>query len=311
MAKTKTKPKVPAGNAATTTTSETPKTTPASRAGKVLTSLAADQPPLTPTQRAAFSARYADGACEEMGAKTKSESVLGDAIAWAPIMDKALRKHPGALRRYGRARFGWFLECTGALAEARAEQQGRGGAAAASKALALKAESAALTARADLLETLDELADGNPQDQAALSAAIGSTDRPDRIVASLHSLVTLARSWLARDSATFKALADSIGFSSAEIDAAHAAAEALAEATAGATLEGRIVPRDTPPVNRVEGRLLLEMKAAMRIFGSANARTNDVPRLVPGPGTRHVLAPKANAAKSGAADPANTGTEAP
>jgi hypothetical protein len=311
MAKTKTKKPSSASKPAAPAEPDAPKAVPASRADKVLTSLAADQPALTAVQREAFSARYAGAACEALGGKTKSESVLGDAVAWAPIMDKALRKHPAALRRYSRARFAWFLSCARALDAARAEQQGRGGAAAASKARAQQAEAAALAARADLFETLEELADGNDHDQEALSAAAGTADRPDRIAASLRSLAALGREWLARDGAAAKELAMSVGLSAAEIDTAEAAAEALDAAGAGATLEGRVVVNDTPPVNRVEGRLLLEMKAAMRVFARANARNKDIPRLVPGAGTRHVLAPRAKAGKAEPAKPENPGPGTP
>lgn len=270
---------------------------PASRVARVLASLVADQPPLTQVQRAAFAGRYGDAACEALGGQTKSESVLGDAVAWAPIMDKALRKHPNVLRRYGRVRFAWFLACAEALEAARAEQEGRGGAAAASKAAAAKAQAAALAARSDLVETLEELADGNGDDEAALARALGVTDRPDRLVASLRALAGLARGWLAREEAGYKELVASAGLSIVEIEAAETAAEVLAGAAAGVTMEGRVVTRDTPPVNRLEGRLLFEMKAAQRVFERANARTKEVPRLVPGHGTRRVLAPKSRSEK--------------
>ena len=64
------------------------------------------------------------------------------------------------------------------------------------------------------------------------------------------------------------------------------------QATASKTLEGAVVVRDSPQVNRVEGRLLLEMRAAMRMFNKANARNKHVPKLVPGDATRGALAPR-------------------
>ncbi len=57
---------------------------------------------------------------------------------------------------------------------------------------------------------------------------------------------------------------------------------------------------DTPPVNRAEGRVLLEMRHAMAEFARANALNKSVPKLVPGAGTRSVLgAKRSNLAATG------------
>ncbi len=61
--------------------------------------------------------------------------------------------------------------------------------------------------------------------------------------------------------------------------------------------------RDLPAVNRAEGRVLLEMRGAMRIFAKANEKSRDVPRLVPGKATRAVLAPRI-ATNKGKGEPA-------
>lgn len=213
-------------------------------------------------------------------------------------MSGALAKHPSDLRRYAPARFAWFLECVRNLADARAQEQARGGAAAASKLLAEQAERNASAARASLLETLDELVDGNDAEEKSLAASTGSADRPDRVVASIASLAAFARGWLARGDDTSKTLVASVGLTLAEVESAEKAGEALAAATAGTTMDGKVVSRDTPPINRAEGRLLYEMKAAMRIFGSANARNKDIPKLSPGAATRSILAPR-SAGKAG------------
>jgi len=281
---------------------------PATRTDIVLAGLTPNQPALTHVQRAAFTAKYTDAACEEIGGRTKSEGVLGDAVGWAPIMAKALKTHAAPLRRYSLGRFAWFLECVRALADARELQRVEGSGAIASKLHVEQAQRVALTAREDLLETLGELTDGNEHEQETLAAAAGTTERPDRIVASLGSLAKLARGWLNRKDDASNELVQSVGLTFAEVESAERAAENLAAATADKTVEGRVVTRDTPAINRVEGRLLWEMKAASRIFARANARNKEVPKLVPGPATRNVLAPRAaKAQKDGATGDAAKG----
>ena len=53
--------------------------------------------------------------------------------------------------------------------------------------------------------------------------------------------------------------------------------------------EGCVIVRDDRTANRAEGRVLVEMKAAMRAFDEARELGALAPRLVPGPGTRRVL----------------------
>lgn len=308
----------PAANT-TNTTNTTPHAAtapraPATRADIVLAGLAPEQPALTHLQRSTFAAKYTDAACEEMGSRTRSEGVLGDAVGWAPIMAKALKNHPATLRRYSTARFAWFLACVRALADARELQRTQGGGALASRAQAEKSEKAALAARNDLLETLEELTDGNAPEQKILTAATGMADRPDRIVLSIGSLAKLARDWLNRSDGASIELVQSVGLTLAEVESTEKAAEELAAATADKTMEGRVTTRDTPAINRVEGRLLCEMKAAARIFARANTRNKEVPKLVPGEATRNVLAPRAGKAPkdAGNGEPVNgaTGTGA-
>jgi len=282
---------------------------PATRADNVLQALAPKWPALTHAERALFASRYSDAKCEAMGAGTKSEGVLSDALGWAPTIDRALTAYPVELRRYGGARFSWFLGCIDGLAAERAAQQSKGGAAAAMKVLSEKAQKAALAARTELVDSLEELVEGDEKEEAALSAALGSTDRADRIVASLGTLGGYARQWLSRKDERSKSLVKWAGLTLAEVETAENAATALAQAAAGKTLEGAVVARDSPQVNRVEGRVLLEMRAAMRVFNKANARNKHVPRLVPGDASRNALASRAaKTAKGDAPKAANPAT---
>jgi hypothetical protein len=262
-------------------------------AEKVLAALLPDFPQLTASQRSAFAARYADSLCEVWGNRTKSEGVLREALGFASLMAKALKAHPAALRRYSPARFSWFLSCISALIEARALQSAGGSAAAEKKVLLAQAEVRAREARKELLATLSELCDGNDAEEQRLAEAAGTADTPSRVIASITALAAFGRGWVERSDEMGKELVASVGLTLAEVEEAEATAEGLSKAGAEKTLEGRVIPRDTPPVNRAEGRVLLEMKAAMRVFASANERNTDIPKLTPQDATRAVLAPKA------------------
>ncbi len=268
-----------------------PKTT-RSRAHEVIERLLADQPALGTAQREAFSARHGGAACEEMGGRTKSEGVLANALEWTGPMAKALKKHPQPLRRYGAARFAWFLESIRALADAREVQQIADGATGIARTRAQRAQKSAIESREELLETLEALAEGNDDAIAVVARAAKITDKADTIVAALRALAALGQEWLARTDAAAKALVESVGLTLDEITTAAHAADALDAAGADRTIEGRVVVRDLPAVNRAEGRVLLEMRGAMRIFANANEKNREVPRLVPGKATRGVLAPR-------------------
>jgi len=277
---------------------------PATRADNILLALTPKWPALTNDERALLAGKYADKKCEAMGAGTKSEGVLSDSLGWAPIIDKALSTFPPELRRYHGSRFSWYLECVGKLASERTLQQTKGGAAVVLKAVVEKATKTALDTRGELVDSLEELVEGDEAEEAALSGALGSTDRPDRIVTSIGTLSAYGRQWFAREDAASKKKVEWAGLSVAEIEAAENAAAALAQAAAGKTLEGAVIVRDSPEVNRIEGRVLLEMRAAMRVFNKANARNKSIPKLVPGDATRNALVSRSTKAAKAPAAPA-------
>ena len=93
------------------------------------------------------------------------------------------------------------------------------------------------------------------------------------------------------------------GLTLAEVQAAETAAATLVQATTGKTLEGAVIVRDSPAVNRIEGRVLLEMRAAMRVFSKANALNKHIPKLVPGEATRGALISRSKKASDDDAEP--------
>lgn len=292
MASTKTTTKTPSPSKPTKPTkaaNASQAAPPVTRADTVLQALSSKQDALSNDERALFAARYSDAKCEAKGVGTRSEGVLSEALGWAPTIDKALASFPVELRRYHRARFAWYLECVRKLAEARTLQQAKGGAAVVLKTAVDQAMKAALAARKEVVDSLEELVEGDEVEEAALSGALGSTDRPDRLVESMGSVCAYAHRWLARTDAASKTRVKWAGLTLAEVQSAENAAATLAQATAGKTLEGAVIVRDSPAVNRIEGRVLLEMRAAMRVFNKANALHKQIPKLVPGDATRSAL----------------------
>lgn len=252
--------------------------------------LAADQPRLTDTQRRAFLGQFSEAQCDELGGRTKAALVHGDALAWAALIDKNLRERAGVLRRYTRQRFAWYLECVGTLADAIEGQRAAQGRSAHGRGSVDKAREAGLLARAELAEALAILAGGDDARQLDVVAAQGDAGTSEALAASLRALSDLANGWLERFDMESHALVASVGLSRADVESAlDCAGELTAESDPHRLASPRSALRDTPAVDRAEGRVLLEMRLVMRVFSAAHERTRLVAPLVPGPGTRAVL----------------------
>src|SRR5262249_4665455 len=62
------------------------------------------------------------------------------------------------------------------------------------------------------------------------------------------------------------------------------------QAGSAKTIAGGATAKDTPAVNLIEGRVIEELRVAMRAFDKARQKDPEIPRITPGPGTRRVLA---------------------
>jgi hypothetical protein len=283
----KTKPKkksAPAKSAA-------PKPQKAAKKTSVVSVMLGGLPALTDLERSAFQAQFSDEQCDALGAKTKSEAVFKDGLGFASTISGALAKGPRLVRRYGAARLAWLLECLALLDERRAEQaSGKGGGAVVLKATAESAMAKAREVHDDLAATLETLIGGHEIDGAALDDARSDASTPAKMVDSLQALAKIGDGWLRRTDGESKALVASVDLTRGDVDLAWATAAALKDATDRATGKRVTGDRDSQPVNRIEGRVLLEMRLAMRLFEKARDANKSVPGLVPGPGTRSVLA---------------------
>jgi len=244
----------------------------------------ASWPSLGEAHRAAFRQLVPDEECDALGAQTKSDAVLRDALAWCKAIDAALRKHPYELRRYAPPRFVWLVECVVALDEAVRAQKTRGGAA--RERLLARATERARDALADLVTALEVVAAGRPDAatkiaEATADASVAGLAKGLRALADLAD--ELGRSYDPRT----RALVASVTLRAED---AHAARAAAAELEAAALPETTADDRgDTAPTNRIEGRVLAELRFAKRMFDRVRERAPHVPRLTPGSGTRAVL----------------------
>jgi hypothetical protein len=259
-------------------TKETPATVVAT---KTLASLA----PLTDAARAVFTGQTTAQERADLGGRTKSDGVLRDAGSWIPQIAKHRVK-----TRYGANRLAFLCESVLALSDAIATAKtGRTGAASAG-ALRNGSITAARAVRNELLHALQQVTRGSAQ-AADVADAAREAQRDDALAESLTSLADIAEAFLAKakKDAGAAALAEGASLTAADVTAARSAAAALVSTGAARVAAGNARVQDTPEVNLAEGTVLAEMRVARAAFENANAIDPTVPRLVPGPATRHVL----------------------
>jgi hypothetical protein len=247
-------------------------------------------PPLTDVQRNGFEAQFSTERCDKAGVRTKAAQVFREGAAWVPIIQKTLASEPEAIRRYQSSRFIWFLECLRTLATTIEAQKMGLGSVQEAKKRAERALSTAQATRNELLHVLEILAGDNEAEKATLAKARGTATTPDNLAASLKTLATLAAGWITHNDRVMKAMAESVNLIKADVDKARRDAEELIAAMSDGSASGKREMRDSPQVNLIEGRVLLEKQLVMGIFEAANKHNKRVPKLVPGAGSRPFLA---------------------
>lgn len=256
-------------------------------AGSLVGSLLATLPPLTNIQRQAFREQFTLAQCDAIGVLAEAPDVYREAIAWLRPIEGTLSRHSLLVRRYSRARFAWFLECIRDLGDALEIRRGGDRPPGTLHARTERVRRTALRIREELIEALSVLANGDEHESARLVDAAGATDTPDLLGTSLRALARLAEDWTDHEGPLIRALVASVDLTEADVDAARAAAHAVGAGHAGH--EGD--HGDLRAVGRAEGRVLLEMGLAMRLFERAHRWDRRVPCLLPGPATRAALAP--------------------
>lgn len=275
-------------------------------AAKITRTLLDKLSPIGASTRAALRSLASDAQRSDLGRRTKARGVLADGVTMAVTIDQQIATFPSLTETYAPARFVYFLEsllALDALVEGSSTREAKVGAA---RGIAATAYERADKARTKLLIRLGRFAGqrGPELDEIKLIPPKGRSN--DDLARSIDKAVALAQSWRARKDAGSVENVVLAALDEAVVTTALTAAAALGGAHVDASLEGRKASHDSPIVNLEEGNVLLEMAYAMDIFEEAHDDNDVVPRLIPGPATRHVLAPAARTAAV-ATQPAPTG----
>jgi len=261
-------------------TAKAPRAAPPTLAVKVLGQL----PALDNRLRAAYRGSFSEEQCDAWGAETKSAEVVREAEKWIGAMFGTVKKQ--SVSGYSPRRLAWLSELVVSLqdeiAKSKAGSNGLHGA----TSSAMQVAQRVLT---DLVGRL-ELVAGGRAELLELIRARGTSQRgsPQHVRDALTALIDLASKW--RRDAALLLLAEDADLSEARLNAAYNALENLARAEEAAYEPPPTTDQDSAAVNRVEGRVLREMKLAASAFAQAKANGERVPALTPGPTVRSVLA---------------------
>lgn len=267
-----------------------------SSASKVTRRLLDKHPPLAKPLRVALRTLASDAQRSDLGRQTKAVGVLAEGVTMAVTIDQHFSTFPYLTETYAPARFAYYLEsllALDALVEASSAREAKLGAA---RGVATTGYERAANARQKLLKRLHRFAGKRDAERAAVNDLPRQGRGNEALRRAVEKATELARAWLLRKDAINVGLAQLAALDEAVIEAASTAAASLDEAHVDATLEGRKSSHDSPIVNLEEGNVLLEMAYAMDIFDEAHEDNDVVPRLVPGPATRHVLTSSRRAA---------------
>ena len=248
--------------------------------GKLLLAL----PPINDALRARFRAQRSEASCEVLGKNTSSAGVYREAGQFAGIMHKTLVAHGVEKIGYGFGTLVWFLETTAALGTEVTRQQVRNKATTTVSLTGQVSVEVVRERRNTLHARIESVVEGDATLEARFAAVRGGVASEAELIASLEDGAEFAaelRAELPELSAEFGLTAELVA------SAQTAAANAKARRT-DRSMEGAAHAHDDAQTNRAEGRVLFEMRRAMRIFNAA-AEKGFGARLVPGPATRHVL----------------------
>jgi hypothetical protein len=267
------------------------KTTPGvgDSADLTLARLSARWPALSELEIEAFSSLATDAQCDDLGRRTKATEVRDEAVRWSMVIDGALKSFPGALAAYSTKRFAFVLHQARALTAIIAAEDARRGRVTGARTSADDARATAMQARAATLERLTTFAGIRAVERAAISEALGQPETVDGLARSLRALSHLESAWIERTDPASRVLADNAGLSAENAETLRAHAENLGTKKVEAALQGPAQARDTPLMNRIEGRILFELREARRIFNAAHERNSVIPALHPSAALRGTL----------------------
>lgn len=237
-------------------------------------------PALDSKLREAFRASFSDEQCDAWGERTKADAVQREAEKWLATLHATLKKGPVA--GYSQRRLAWLCELIVALEDERS-LKADGPDLDVARGARASAMQVAVRHRANLLARLRLLAGGRDDLAVQISARSGGARTPQAVRDSLTGLIDLGTLW--RRDAQLLLLADDADLSAARLSAAFDALENLSRADV-ASYDASSGAGDSAAVNRIEGRVLRELRHAQAAFELARENGQAVPVLVAGPAIR-------------------------
>lgn len=231
-------------------------------------------PKLSPLLREGFKSMWTDKQCDAWARRTKAVDVLHQAYEWLTIAAGALSREHHEDVPYSTQRLAWLAELTVRLEDEIAGTPKPDAVAARLARDAALEESKQVRAR--LRSRMVLLVGGDEERGAALAIANKGSRTPAEVVAALQHLGELLARW--RRDARLRVLADEVGLDEALLVRAEGSARLLRDTELEAVSAGA-VRGDAPSVNRVEGRVLRELRALQLAFAAAREEGLNVPAL--------------------------------
>ena len=257
---------------------------PASVARKLMKEL----PRLSPLLREGFHSLWTEAQCDAWGRRTRAVDVVRQANDWLAVAHQALESERSADVPYSRQRLAWLAALTAALEDELAGRPPPAAVAAREARTLALAEARQLRAR--LFSRMVLLLGGDEARAAALAVANHGARTDSEVQTSLLQGALLLTRW--REEARLRVLADELGLDEDLASRAGAAARALEETARAAA--GVVAERGDPPsVNRVEGRVLRELRSLQVAFEAARADGLAVPKLRVRPQLKSILSARA------------------
>jgi hypothetical protein len=258
-------------------------------------------PTLDTDHRAAYLSQFTDAECTSLGEKTRSAAVRAAALAWAAEATPTLLGPHAKEIDYAPKRLAWLVELITSLDAERSAglQKNTLQSSVRSERDVSRVKGQELKQR--LAQKLSRVVKGNAVATQNL-AAVGATATDEELAGALTNLARLTDGLLKSADKGVAILAETANVTAADADAARAAARSLGQSRDSVALGGRAHgDRDTPEINRVEGRVLHELVFLRNAFDEARSRGVPVPALVPTPGVQVVLGrshPKKSSSKT-------------
>ena len=246
----------------------------ASTQPSIAATIVASLPTLTAAERAELLLQYTDAQCEAWAERTQAVDTLKDANKWlATLHDVQVKLTP---REYQAVRLAFLAEQVLAL-EVAATTPATGASTPEERTNRDGSFLRATTVRRELMEALTQTAGGREAVRRRITEA-GPARTPNEALASLAALIKLANEQL-RDSPT---ASKSSGLTTGFVDNAERARAAL-EVANRAAASAVIGTGDSADTNRLEGRVLRELRLAWTAMRNARRRDGRIPALIPGP----------------------------